>query len=125
MADKIVVIFSNFAPFFIRFMLPNGEVREYLRHDIIGNEDLLVAAVAQHAQDNYAKDGWDNVVECFGREEIARIIIAAGARTIHDAIKAVGRAIGIVDERRKDALGHGGLCTICHSADHLTQTHRA
>ena len=45
----------------------------------------LIAAVRQHAEKNYERDGWDYVVECYSDEEIADIIKTA--RTPTGAIK--------------------------------------
>lgn len=45
----------------------------------------LVAAVMQHAEKNYEREGWDYVVECYSDEEIADIIKTA--RTPAGAIK--------------------------------------
>ena len=45
----------------------------------------LVAAVMQHAEKNYERDGWDYVVECYSDEEIADVIKTA--RTPAGAIK--------------------------------------
>ena len=47
----------------------------------------LITAVRQHAEKNYARDGWDYVVECYSDEEIADIIKTA--RTPAGAIKMV------------------------------------
>jgi len=37
----------------------------------------LVAAVKAHASANYNKDGWDNIVECWGDEDIQQAILVA------------------------------------------------
>ena len=47
----------------------------------------LVAAVRQHAEENYSVDGWDYVVECLSDAEITEIIKTA--RTTAGAIKMV------------------------------------
>ena len=47
----------------------------------------LVAAVRQHAEENYSVDGWDYVAECYEDADIAAIV--AKCRTPKGAIKMV------------------------------------
>jgi hypothetical protein len=47
--------------------------------------EALVAAVMQHAEKNYERDGWDYVAECYSDEEIADVIKTA--RTPAGALK--------------------------------------
>lgn len=51
----------------------------------------LVKAVKNFANENYEKDGWDIVVECYSDAEIEEII--GGARTPAGAIKKVKAAV--------------------------------
>lgn len=60
----------------------------------------LIAAVRKHAEENYEKDGWDYVVECFSDEELAEDI--KDCITAEEAIKAVGYWVKILDDRRQD-----------------------
>lgn len=62
--------------------------------------DELVAAVKQFAEDNYNKDGWDYVVECWADDEIA--IEIEGCRTEQGAIKRMKAAIRPLHERREE-----------------------
>lgn len=48
----------------------------------------LVAAVKQHAKDNYEKDGWDYVIECLDDNDI--LFLIGDAATEETAIAAVG-----------------------------------
>ena len=60
----------------------------------------LVAAVKQYAVDNYNKDGWDFVVECWPDDEIA--IEIEGCRTDAGAIKRMKAAVKPLAERRAE-----------------------
>ncbi len=66
----------------------------------------LVAAVKKHAQDNYERDGWDMVVECYEDSEIAEEV--AGCNTAEEAIALLGEIAGAYDDRRKDAQAEAG-----------------
>ncbi len=60
----------------------------------------MIKAVKEHAKDNYGKDGWDYVAECYDDEEIKTLLREANARTEKQAIAAV-----LEDIRRS-----GGCC---------------
>lgn len=52
----------------------------------------LVKAVKAHAITHYdTGHGWDEVVECWSDEEIARAI--HGCRTLHGAVRKIGQKI--------------------------------
>lgn len=63
---------------------------------------MLVEAVKAHANTNYEEDGWDYLVECYSDEEVAELILDAGAKTNAEAIKAVGEVMKIKDDYRKE-----------------------
>lgn len=60
----------------------------------------LVEAVKQHALDHYEEDGWDYLVECYSDDEVAELI--GDAKTVEEAIAAVGEIMKIKDDYRKD-----------------------
>ena len=60
----------------------------------------MIKAVRSHAEENYEKDGWDFLVECWSDEEIAEAI--EGARSINGAIRKAKNAVGGLDERRTE-----------------------
>jgi hypothetical protein len=60
----------------------------------------LIAAVKAHAIENYEKDGWDFIVECWSDEEIAEAI--KGCRSKAAAIKKVGQTARLLGERRSE-----------------------
>jgi len=68
----------------------------------------LVAAVRAHAIAHYTADGWDYVVECYSGDEIANLILAAGAGTVEQAIAAVHADIAPYHDYCEDIRGHGG-----------------
>lgn len=60
----------------------------------------IVAAVRAHALANYEKGGWDVLIECY---DDAQIVEEMGdAKTAEQAIKTVGKSLGVFDEYRKD-----------------------
>ena len=62
----------------------------------------LVQAVREYAKENYEKGGWDYVIECFSDEDIVRNI--EGAKTTKGAIKKISKLVGLLAERRQDAV---------------------
>jgi len=62
----------------------------------------IVAGVRKHALDNYNYDGWDFLVECYGDDDIERILKEDGVTTLEDAIKVFGEFLGIKDEQRRN-----------------------
>lgn len=63
----------------------------------------LVAAVKRHAEDNYSRNGWDYIVECFSDTELADLI-GPKCRTEKGAIRKVahGAGISMLKERRDE-----------------------
>lgn len=59
----------------------------------------LVAAVKQYARNNWHKDGWDIISECWSDEEIAEEI--KGCRTEDGAIKKVLKTAKLKEEQRR------------------------
>ncbi len=67
------------------------------------NTEKLVDAVIEHAKANYQRDGWDNVVECLTREEIAGYI--GNAETEFEAIDNVAENYGLaLHEEQRQAV---------------------
>jgi hypothetical protein len=64
----------------------------------------LIAAVKEHARQNYAKSGWDYVVECWTDEDIAGTIKESGARSAKGAIKACKSIANDFADRRSDVI---------------------
>jgi hypothetical protein len=64
--------------------------------------DQLIDGVKKHALEHYEENGWDIVVECFGRDELIPLLREAGAATLEDAIEAVGEIAKLHDERRRE-----------------------
>jgi len=69
----------------------------------------MVEAVKAHALANYEKDGWDFLVECWSDDEIAEELAYVSesadihhAKTVAQAIKKIGRIVGLQDERRRE-----------------------
>lgn len=90
----------------------------------------MVAAVRAHALEHYEEGGWDFVVECYEDADIleaiqthARHACGHPAVTAEDAIRAVGFIVGIMEEQRRAACELGGICYVCHSAEHTTENH--
>lgn len=59
-----------------------------------------VRAVREYAVENYARDGWDYVVECWEDDEIAEAV--SGEETTDGAIRAIGRACALFAERERE-----------------------
>lgn len=62
----------------------------------------MIQAVKEHARNNYEKGGWDYVVECFDDSYIEELILEAGAKTISQAIAAVGKVVAERADLRAD-----------------------
>jgi hypothetical protein len=60
----------------------------------------LVSAVKKHALENYDRDGWDYIVECWSDADIAEQI--GNAYSEGGAIRRVGAIAKLLDDRRKD-----------------------
>ena len=68
----------------------------------------LIAAVQTHAMAHYDADGWHYVVECYSNDELAKLILAAGADTVEQAIAAVHADIAPYHDYCEDIRGLGG-----------------
>lgn len=68
----------------------------------------LVQAVKDHAVENYERDGWDFVVECYDDEMIERVLRGepgtgwARARSPQGAIKRMGSLVSAAASVRSD-----------------------
>ena len=62
-------------------------------------KDELIAAVREHAEANYEKDGWDFLVECWEDEDIAEWM--GDAETAAEAIAGCLRTVSLLDEQRR------------------------
>lgn len=58
-----------------------------------------VEAIKAHALDNYDKDGWDTVVECYDSWELLDVLIKLGS--LEAAIADLGAGAAIYDEQRR------------------------
>lgn len=67
----------------------------------------LVEHVKAHAIANYTTGGWDYVVECWEDSQIIEAICMAGAKSEHDAIRAVAKLAGILADYRDDIRAAG------------------
>lgn len=65
----------------------------------------LVAAVKAHARANYAKGGWDIVVEAYEDSELAEEI--GEAATVAEAIAKVGEVVGTIRDYEDDIRATG------------------
>lgn len=66
------------------------------------DENELIQSVRRHAMDNYEKDGWDYLVECWDDGDILEQISDANAQTPDAAIKACLSLVSLLDERRRE-----------------------
>jgi hypothetical protein len=64
--------------------------------------DKLIDAVIAHAEANYGKGGWDSIVECWTRDEIAREIGTCVSE--RGAIQKMGRFAKSFGERRAEVV---------------------
>lgn len=64
----------------------------------------LVGAVQAHAQAHYEQGGWDFVLECWEDHDIFPYLVEAGF-DLDNAIRAIGRSVGVLDDYRKDIQG--------------------
>ena len=71
-----------------------------------GNEmatmEAMVEAVKTHSRENWGKDGWDYIYECWSREEIHDKLNEAGAVTEKQAIRHFKEIAALWDERRRE-----------------------
>lgn len=66
----------------------------------VSKMQAMVAAVKQHAADNYNADGWDYVIETMSDADIREQI--GSTYTVNGAIRKVHALVKLWDERRKD-----------------------
>lgn len=66
----------------------------------------VIQAVQRHATKYYDKGGWDIVIEAYTDDELALLIArefeGEGLPGAREAIRLVGKAVGVYDEVRKD-----------------------
>jgi len=60
----------------------------------------LVSAVREFAINNYEKDGWDYLVECWSDADISEEI--GKAKTVRGAISKCRQTVKLLDERRRE-----------------------
>ena len=63
----------------------------------------IAEAVQKHAVVNYEKSGWDYIVECWTRDEIAWELNRVNITTVDDAIAHYAESARIFHDRRTDA----------------------
>lgn len=61
---------------------------------------LLIAAVREHAQRNYERNGGDILIECWSDEDISKAI--GKATSLRGAIEGCHHLLGIINDRRTD-----------------------
>lgn len=69
------------------------------------NEQVLIAAVRNHALANYNSNGWDYLVECWEDGDILEVI--DGATSEKQAIAKAKKALAPLDERRREVRSSG------------------
>lgn len=62
----------------------------------------LIDAVQAYAQAHYNEGGWDMVVECYDRAEIAELLTERGVTTPEQAIAVVGKLVAVIREVEED-----------------------
>ena len=62
--------------------------------------ERLIISVRIHAEDNYGKEGWDFLVECWSDEDIARMV--RGCLNSSEAIASCRRSTKLMAERRAE-----------------------
>jgi len=67
--------------------------------------ESVLAALVTHANENYERDGWDVLVECYSRQEILDELTREGITTAEGAIAHFGDILKIHDENRQDIEG--------------------
>lgn len=67
----------------------------------------LIAAVREHADANYDKDGFDFLVECWTDDDIASAITGTKSKTA--AIAAARKAVKVLADARQDVRAAGGV----------------
>lgn len=62
----------------------------------------IADAVIQHALTNYEEDGWDFLVECFTRDEIAQTLHEQNIVGTRAAITHFQNHVKLLNERRRE-----------------------
>jgi len=62
----------------------------------------LIRQIREYAQNNYEKDGWDYLVECYEDEEIIKKI--GSAKTLLGAIRKLSKGLKDLDEYRRESM---------------------
>ena len=62
----------------------------------------IAEAVQKHAVINYEVSGWDYIVECWTRDEIAQEIESAKIVTVQEGIEFFALSAKLFNDRRKD-----------------------
>lgn len=70
-----------------------------------------IDAVKKHAKENYNRDGWDTIVECWGDAEIAEQL--SGEMTNEEAIAAITFFARLYREQRDNVMCQSGEHEIC------------
>ena len=63
----------------------------------------IAEAIQKHAVQNYEVNGWDYIVECWTRSEIAQELLRADIWTVEDGIAYFAESARIFHDRRTDA----------------------
>ena len=66
------------------------------------SEQNLINAVFAHARQNYERDGWDMVLECYNDGDILELISDADAQDVPAAIAAVGKIAKAYNDHRNE-----------------------
>lgn len=66
----------------------------------------IAERVIAHAEEHYAEGGWDFVVECWDADQIMRLAWMEPSEplTFEHALATIKELVGILDERRQDAV---------------------
>ena len=63
------------------------------------SDEELLAAVRQHAQENY-DEGWDFIVEAYDDEDVLDLIAQVPERTVEAVIERVRQTVEVVQETK-------------------------
>lgn len=61
----------------------------------------MIDAVKQYSKDNWGKEGWDFVYECWETDDIVDVI--RSCKSCEDAVREVGKVAKLLDEQRMEA----------------------
>jgi len=76
----------------------------------------MIPVIRKYALENYEKNGWDVLVECWEDKDILEAI--GNTSSLEVAIKKIGRILKVGHDQMIDSWADGGLCTVCASPDH-------